>query len=82
MTDRPNNLPPNWDYQPSTNSVICGGCAFRYGAEHPDGDGMWTCPNCGDGNGADGEPSRHLTSEEQKLMHEALRRSSKPVDPT
>jgi hypothetical protein len=47
----PKNLPDTWDYQKSTNSVVCGGCMFRYGAEHPDGDGKWTCPNCGDGNG-------------------------------
>lgn len=48
----PTNLPYGWEYQESTNCVICGGCAFRYGAEHPDGDGQWTCPNCGDGNSA------------------------------
>jgi hypothetical protein len=50
MTE-PKNLPDTWRYQESTNSVVCGGCMFRYGAEHPDGDGKWTCPNCGDGNG-------------------------------
>ena len=46
----PNNLPYGWEYQEATNCVVCGGCAFRYGAEHPDSDGRWTCPNCGDGN--------------------------------
>lgn len=47
----PKNLPDGWGYQPSTNTVICRGCLFRFGAEHPDGDGGgWTCPNCGDGN--------------------------------
>lgn len=47
----PRNLPHNWAYQEKTDSVVCGGCGFRYGAEHPDGDGNWTCPNCGNGNG-------------------------------
>jgi len=46
----PDNLPYGWEYQEETNCVVCGGCAFRYGAEHPDSDGQWTCPNCGDGN--------------------------------
>ena len=50
---QPTNLPDGWDYKPETNSVICGGCCFRYGAEHPDSDGNWTCPICGAGNGAD-----------------------------
>lgn len=43
-------LPYGWDYDATTNTVTCGGCCFRFGAEHPDGDGRWTCPNCGDGN--------------------------------
>jgi phage/plasmid primase-like uncharacterized protein len=47
----PSNLPDGWEYQQSTNSVVCCGCLFRFGAEHPDSDGKWTCPNCGDGNG-------------------------------
>jgi hypothetical protein len=47
----PDNLPEGWEYQPHTNTVICGGCCFRYGAEHADGDdGGWACPNCGDSN--------------------------------
>lgn len=45
----PKNLPDRWEYQENTSSVICGGCLFRFGAEHPDSDGKWTCPNCGDG---------------------------------
>lgn len=57
----PKNLPDNWDYMKNTNSVRCGGCLFRFGAEHPDSDGKWTCLNCGDGNGkkeAAAEPTR------------------------
>lgn len=49
----PDNLPHNWEYQIETDCVVCGGCAFRYGAEHAEHDGGWTCPNCGDGNGQD-----------------------------
>jgi phage/plasmid primase-like uncharacterized protein len=46
---KPDNLPYGWEYQEATDSVICGGCAFRFGAEHCNGDGSWSCPCCGDG---------------------------------
>jgi hypothetical protein len=58
----PENLPETWDYHKSTNSVVCGGCSFRYGAEHSDGDGKWTCPNCGDGNGQPAAPALAIDS--------------------
>jgi hypothetical protein len=48
----PKNLPDGWEYQAETYSVVCGGCLFRFGADHPDGDGGWSCPNCGSGNGS------------------------------
>lgn len=59
----PKNLPDSWDYMKDTNSVRCGGCLFRFGAEHPDSDGKWTCPNCGDGNG-EKEAAAEPTQEE------------------
>lgn len=46
---KPENLPYGWDYQEATDSVVCGGCCFRFGAEHPNHDDAWTCPSCGDG---------------------------------
>ena len=45
---QPKKLPPKWEYQESTDCVVCGCCCFRYGAEHADSDGDYTCPNCGD----------------------------------
>lgn len=61
---QPANLPFGWEYQAQTNSVVCGGCAFRYGAEHSDSDGSWTCPNCGNGNGAAQPPAAPVETEE------------------
>jgi hypothetical protein len=67
----PDNLPDNWYYQAETNFVVCGGCAFRYGAEHSDGDGKWTCPNCGDGNGQPAAPlGREVDAVRQTIADE------------
>jgi len=63
----PKNLPEDWEYQVHTNTVICGGCAFRYGAEHIDGDEQgWTCPCCGDGNNPNTAHLRSLPEEKRK----------------
>lgn len=43
------NLPHNWEYQEAGNTVTCGGCGLRFGAEHPNMDDTWSCPVCGDG---------------------------------
>jgi hypothetical protein len=42
---------------------------FRYGAEHPDGDGKWTCPNCGDGNGQPEESERQIDATHAELRY-------------
>lgn len=71
----PKNLPDRWDYDEKTNSVICGGCMFRYGADHPDSDGKWTCPNCGDGNGEPQPAPLGRAIEALKIQFEAIAHS-------
>lgn len=67
MTE-PKNIPHNWDYQSEFHTVTCGGCSFRYGAEHPDSDGWWTCPNCGNGN----NPARASSLAQEPIITEPI----------